>query len=165
MRTNMLESNVTVYKAQFDKYISNKYHNHVVDRLSLDLDAIKFRISYMVKHGKDLDKIDELKLEFIEKSSQLRDIFSVFLYDLLTEFIKFPSGCDYEDIIDLFSTDMSMEADTITFKFMLLSDSIEYLNHVEKIVTEKKVFNMWPNEFFRFSTDSYNDAIAKAYPE
>lgn len=165
MRTNMLESNVTVYKAQFDKYISNKYHNHVVDRLSLDLDAIKFRISYMVKHGKDLDKIDELKLEFIEKSSQLRDIFSVFLYDLLTEFIKFPSGFDYEDIIDLFSTDMSMEADTITFKFMLLSDSIEYLNHVEKVVTEKKVFNMWPDEFFRFSTDSYNDAIAKAYPE
>lgn len=165
MRTNMLESNVTVYKAQFDKYISNKYHNHVVDRLSLDLDAIKFRISYMVKHDRDLDKIDELKLEFIEKSSQLRDIFSIFLYDLLTEFIKFPSGCDYEDIIDLFSTDMSMEADTITFKFMLLSNSIEYLNHVEKIVTEKKVFNMWPDEFFRFSTDSYNDAIAKAYPE
>ena len=165
MRTNMLESNVTIYKSQFDKYISNKYHNHVVDRLSLDLDAIKFRISYMVKHDKDLDKIDELKSEFIEKSSQLRDIFSVFLYDLLTEFIKFPSGCDYEDIIDLFGTDMSMEADTITFKFMLLSDSIEYLNHVEKVVTEKKVFNMWPDEFFRFSTDSYNDAIAKAYPE
>lgn len=165
MRTNMLESNVTVYKAQFDKYISNKYHNHVVDRLSLDLDAIKFRISYMVKHDRDLDKIDELKLEFIEKSSQLRDIFSVFLYDLLTEFIKFPSGCNYEDIIDLFSTDMSMEADTITFKFMLLSDSIEYLNHIEKVVTEKKVFNMWPDEFFRFSTDSYNDAIAKAYSE
>lgn len=165
MRTNMLESNVTVYKAQFDKYISNKYHNHVVDRLSLDLDAIKFRVSYMVKHGKDLDKIDELKLEFIEKASQLRDIFSMFLYDVLTEFIKFPSGCDYENIIDLFSTDMTMEADTITFKFMLLSDSIEYLNYVEKIVTEKKVFNMWPVEFFRFSTDSYNDAIAKAYPE
>ena len=74
MRTNMLESNVTVYKAQFDKYISNKYHNHVVDRLSLDLDAIKFRISYMVKHDKDLDKIPELKEEFIEKSIQLRDI-------------------------------------------------------------------------------------------
>ena len=165
MRTNMLESNVTVYKAQFDKYISNKYHNHVVDRLSLDLDAIKFRISYMVKHNRDLDKIDELKSEFIEKSIQLRDIFSMFLYDLLTEFIKFPSGCDYEDIIDLFSTDMTMEADTITFKFMLLSDSIEYLNYVEDIVTKDKVFNMWPNEFFRFSTDSYNDAIAKAYPE
>ena len=165
MKTNMLETNVTVYKAQFDKYISNKYHNHVVDRLSLDLDAIKFRISYMVKHDKDLDKISELKEEFIEKSSQLRDIFSVFLYDLLTEFIKFPSGCDYSDIIDIFSTDMKMEADTIEFKFMLLSDSIEYLNHVEKVVTEKKVFNMWPDEFFRFSTDSYNDAIAKAYPE
>lgn len=165
MKTNMLETNVTVYKAQFDKYISNKYHNHVVDRLSLDLDAIKFRISYMVKHNRDLDKIDELKSEFIEKSSQLRDIFSVFLYDLLTEFIKFPSEYDYSDIIDIFSTDMKMEADTIEFKFMLLSDSIEYLNYIEDVVTKDKVFNMWPNEFFRFSTDSYNDAIAKAYPE
>lgn len=165
MLTNMLETDVTLYKAQFDQYMLAKYHNHIVDRLSLDLDGLKFRMGYMAKHNLDLDQIPLLKEQFIETSKQLRDIFSGFLYDFLTEYIGFPEECDYADIIDFYSTDMDLNQDTVTFQFSLLSDSTEYLEYVDQRVHAQKIFNMYPNQFFRFSTDSYNDAIAKAYPE
>ena len=165
MLTNMLETDVTLYKAQFDQYMMAKYHNHIVDRLSLDLDGLKFRMGYMAKHNLDLDQIPLLKEQFIETSKQLRDIFSGFLYDFLTECIGFPEECDYTDILDFYSTDMDLNQDTVTFQFSLLSDSVEYLEYVDQRVHAQKIFNMYPNQFFRFSTDSYNDAIAKAYPE
>lgn len=165
MLTNMLETDVTLYKAQFDQYMMAKYHNHIVDRLSLDLDGLKFRMGYMAKHNLDLDQIPLLKEQFIETSKQLRVIFSGFLYDFLTEYIGFPEECDYADIIDFYSTDMDLNQDTVTFQFSLLSDSVEYLEYVDQRVHAQKIFNMYPNQFFRFSTDSYNDAIAKAYPE
>lgn len=165
MLTNMLETDVTLYKAQFDQYMMAKYHNHIVDRLSLDLDGLKFRMGYMAKHNLDLDQIPLLKEQFIETSKQLRDIFSGFLYDFLTEYIGFPEECDYTDILDFYSTDMDLNQDTVTFQFSLLSDSVEYLEYVDQRVHAQKIFNMYPNQFFRFSTDSYNDAIAKAYPE
>ena len=165
MLTNMLETDVTLYKVQFDQYMMAKYHNHIVDRLSLDLDGLKFRMGYMVKHNLDLDQIPLLKQQFIETSKQLRDIFSGFLYDFLTECIGFPEECDYTDILDFYSTDMDLNQDTVTFQFSLLSDSVEYLEYVDQRVHAQKIFNMYPNQFFRFSTDSYNDAIAKAYPE
>ena len=165
MLTNMLETDVTLYKAQFDQYMMAKYHNHIVDRLSLDLDGLKFRMGYMAKHNLDLDQIPLLKQQFIETSKQLRDIFSGFLYDFLTEYIGFPEECDYTDILDFYSTDMDLNQDTVTFQFSLLSDSMEYLEYVDQRVHAQKIFNMYPNQFFRFSTDSYNDAIAKAYPE
>lgn len=165
MLTNMLETDVTLYKAQFDQYMMAKYHNHIVDRLSLDLDGLKFRMGYMAKHNLDLDQIPLLKEQFIETSKQLRDIFSGFLYDFLTEYIGFPEECDYTDILDFYSTDMDLNQDTVTFQFSLLSDSMEYLEYVDQRVHAQEIFNMYPNQFFRFSTDSYNDAIAKAYPE
>lgn len=165
MLTNMLETDVTLYKAQFDQYMMAKYHNHIVDRLSLDLDGLKFRMGYMAKHNLDLDQIPLLKEQFVETSKQLRDIFSGFLYDFLTEYIGFPEECDYTDILDFYSTDMDLNQDTVTFQFSLLSDSVEYLEYVDQRVHAQKIFNMYPNQFFRFSTDSYNDAIAKAYPE
>lgn len=165
MLTNMLETDVTLYKAQFDQYMMAKYHNHIVDRLSLDLDGLKFRMGYMAKHNLDLDQIPLLKRQFIDTSKQLRDIFSGFLYDFLTEYIGFPEECDYTDIVDFYSTDMDLNQDTVTFQFSLLSDSVEYLEYVDQRVHAQKIFNMYPNQFFRFSTDSYNDAIAKAYPE
>lgn len=165
MLTNMLETDVTLYKAQFDQYMMAKYHNHIVDRLSLDLDGLKFRMGYMAKHNLDLDQIPLLKEQFIETSKQLRVIFSGFLYDFLTEYIGFPEECDYTDILDFYSTDMDLNQDTVTFQFSLLSDSVEYLEYVDQRVHAQKIFNMYPNQFFRFSTDSYNDAIAKAYPE
>ena len=158
MLTNMLETDVTLYKAQFDQYMMAKYHNHIVDRLSLDLDGLKFRMGYMAKHNMDLDQIPLLKQQFIETSKQLRDIFSGFLYDFLTEYIGFPEECDYTDILDFYSTDMDLNQDTVTFQFSLLSDSTEYLEYVDQRVHEQKIFNMYPNQFFRFSTDSYNDA-------
>src|SRR5699024_10538178 len=83
----------------------------------------------------------------------------------LTEYVGFPEECDYTDILDFYSTDMDLNQDTVTFQFSLLSDSTEYLEYVDQRVHEQKIFNMYPNQFFRFSTDSYNDAIAKAYPE
>lgn len=165
MLTNMLETDVTLYKAQFDQYMMAKYHNHIVDRLSLDLDGLKFRMGYMAKHNLDLGQIPLLKEQFIETSKQLRVIFSGFLYDFLTEYIGFPEECDYTDILDFYSTDMDLNQDTVTFQFSLLSDSVEYLEYVDQRVHAQKIFNMYPNQFFRFSTDSYNDAIAKAYPE
>lgn len=165
MLTNMLETDVTLYKAQFDQYMMAKYHNHIVDRLSLDLDGLKFRMGYMAKHNLDLDQLPLLKQQFIETSKQLRNIFSGFLYDFLTEYIGFPEECDYTDILDFYSTDMDLNQDTVTFQFSLLSDSMEYLEYVDQRVHAQKIFNMYPNQFFRFSTDSYNDAIAKAYPE
>ena len=165
MLTNMLETDVTLYKVQFDQYMMAKYHNHIVDRLSLDLDGLKFRMGYMAKHNLDLDQLPLLKQQFIETSKQLRDIFSGFLYDFLTEYIGFPEECNYTDILDFYSTDMDLNQDTVTFQFSLLSDSVEYLEYVDQRAHEQKIFNMYPNQFFRFSTDSYNDAIAKAYPE
>lgn len=165
MITNALESNVTLYKVQFDKYMVEKYHNHVVDRLSLDLDALKFRIGYMVRNNKDLDKLPNLRDDFISTATNLREIFSEFLYDFIVQFVGFTDNTNEGDIIDVFSTDMDLTQDIIKLNFTLVSSNSEYLEYVDTTIHANDVFDMYPNQFFRYSTDSYNDAIAKAYPE
>ena len=45
-------------------------------------------------------------------------------------------------------------------------DIVALFYHIfDSAIGEGYVYNMFPDSYFRFSTDSYNDAIAKAFPE
>ena len=161
----MLEKHVKLYKAQFDQFLLNQYHDHRMDRLSLDMDAMRFRIQYMVKHQKDLDQIPKIQKQFSDTALELREIFGEFLLDFLCGFVTIPAPYQLDDIIDVFSTDMKIDGNYVAFDMVVLSQNLDYLNYVDQSIPEDQVYNLFPNDYFRFYTDSYNDAIAKAYPE
>ena len=161
----MLETRVILYKAQFDEFMLRQYQDHRLDRLSLEMDAIRFRIKYMTKFKKDLDKIPALEKQFVDTALGVRNIIGPFLLTFLTSFVMIPAPFKLDDIVDVYSTDMKVDGNYVTFDMVVISTNQEYLEYVDKAVDSEKPFKLFPNEFFRFSTDSYNDAIAKAYPE
>lgn len=171
MLTYKLEKNITLFKNQFEKYILEIYNDYKLDRLSLDIDGLLFRIKYMMKHNKDLDKIPELKQEFTSKAIELRDVFGKFLSSFLFYIVKVPdlytekidvTSNLFEDVL---SQDVKIDNVYVKFKMVLISSYKEYLEYVNNMIPEDKPYNMFPNEYFRFYTDSYNDGISKAYPE
>lgn len=166
MNMYKLEKNVTLYKSQFDSFNANLHGGeYPMDRTSVELDGLLFRTKYMVRRGVDLDKIPELKRQFAEKAIYLRDLFNRFLYEMLTTIVKIPEGCHLEDIDDVMAMDVKIDPVNVKFTLILISPHKEYLEYVDKTIPEDEVFNMYPNDYFRYQTDSYNDAISKAFPE
>ena len=159
-----LEKEIKLYRVQFDRFTEELFGDHRLDRYSLDLDGLLFRIKYMVKHKKDLDKLPEIKQKFINISMDMRKSFSSFMIDLLVNNITIPNRYEKNDIIDLFAHDVKIDPNYVTFKMIIISKTKPILDYIENRITND-VYNLYPNEYFRFYTDSYNDGIAKAYPE
>lgn len=165
MNIYKLEKPVTLYKAQFDKFNLSMTGDHTLDRESLELDSLLFRIKYMTRKNKDLDKIDGIRDEFSRRALHLRQLFNEFLYDFLADIVGIPAEYHLEDIENVLAQDVKIDTTHVKFKMVLFSGNKGYLEYVDSEIPEDKEFNMYPDEFFRYETDSYNDAIAKAYPE
>lgn len=164
MITNLLEKTIQIRKPQFEKFILSIFKTSRMERLSLDLDAISFRTRYMIKHGKDLSSLPLLQEEFTKKALELRNVFGITMRVFMDEYVGY-GEFDRSDLIDVLAEDVKMDSSYITFTINIISNNIDYLNYVDKILSEEKIFNLYPNEYFRFYSDSYNDGIAKAYPE
>lgn len=164
MITNLLEKTIQIRKPQFEKFILSIFKTSKMERLSLDLDAISFRTRYMIKHGKDLSSLPLLQEEFTKKALELRNVFGITMRAFMDEYVGY-GEFDRSDLIDVLAEDVKMDSSYITFTINIISNNIDYLNYVDNILSKEKVFNLYPNEYFRFYSDSYNDGIAKAYPE
>ena len=163
MKMFKLIKNIKLYKPQFDLFNLYRTGGHEIDRVSLELDSLLFRIKYMNKKGyKDYDKH---KLEFTNKATYLRKLFGMFMYDFLVQVITIPKDYHLEDIHDVLAKDVKINTNYVSFKMILISDNKSYLEFVDSSINDREVFNMFPDEYFRFQTDSYNDAISKAFPE
>lgn len=164
MITNLLEKTIQIRKPQFEKFILSIFKTSKMERLSLDLDAISFRTRYMIKHGKDLSSLPLLQEEFTKKALELRNVFGITMRAFMDEYVGY-GEFNQSDLINVLAEDVKMDSSYITFTINIISNNIDYLNYVDNILSKEKVFNIYPNEYFRFYSDSYNDGIAKAYPE
>lgn len=165
MITYKLEKDIKLYKNQFEQLALDLFGEHKMDRLSIDLDSLLFRLKYMAKNNRDLNLVPSLKDEFITKALEMRTVFGEIMYNFLTEIIGLDDKYSRDDIIDILAQDVKIDTNNISFKMIVISDNMDYLEFVNNKIEDDKVYNMFPNEFFRYYTDSYNDGIAKAYPE
>lgn len=165
MNAYKLEKDITLYKVQFDKYCLNLFNEYKLDRLSMDVDGILFRIKYMVNHNKDLDKIPELQEEFTNKAKQLHNCFGEFLEMLICQIVGIPEPFKLDDLEDILAQDVKIDTTYVKFKMVIISQNEAFLKYIDESIPENETYNIDPNEYFRFFTDSYNDGIAKAYPE
>ena len=158
MRTFKLEKHIKLYKPQFDKFNLMRTGGYELDRTSLELDSILFRIKYMIRKG--YEGYEDYKKEFTEKAIRLQNLFGEFMLDFLVNII----GISKHDIMDILAKDVTINTSYVEFTMIVISSNLDTLNNIENTISGD-TFNMFPNEYFRFQTDSYNDAIAKAFPE
>ena len=95
MRTFKLEKHIKLYKPQFDKFNLMRTGGYELDRTSLELDSILFRIKYMIRKG--YEGYEDYKKEFTEKAIRLQNLFGEFMLDFLVDIIGV-SRCDNIDI-------------------------------------------------------------------
>ena len=157
-----LEKNIKFYKFQFDDLILERYETHVVDRLAIDIDSLIFLARYLIKKNKDLDKLENIEKEFSEKSSAMRKVFGEMIRYLLIDKLRLGNK---NDIVDILVKDMKIDTINISFMIILISENESFLKEIDNTIEDDKIYNLYPDKFFRFTTDSYNDGIAKAYPE
>ena len=162
MKFYKFEKEIILYKPEFEKVITDLCGNHTLERLSMDLDSILFRIKYMTKMNLNSELIPELKKEFTSKADELRTTFGLFMNYFFTEIIKYDKF-DNNCIIDLLSNDIKIDSSFIRFTAILISKDLEFVEFLESTLNEMPY--RISDEFFRYNIDSYNDAIAKAYPE
>lgn len=160
-----LEKDIKLYKNQFETFCLDLFHSHRIDRLSLDIDGLLFRLKYMARKNKDLDKIDDIKSDFEDKALELRRLFASVIYEFLIKFVTIPAPFKLDDIEDVLAQDVNMNTTYVTFKMVLISPNKNFLEYIDNSIPDNDVYNIFPNQYFRFFTDSYNDGISKAYPE
>lgn len=160
MNHHKLEKHLQLYRQQYEDFMMQLYGSYKIDRASMDLDAIMFRIKYMKNHNKDLDKLNIFRNKFEEQAYYTRNLFINLIYNFLSKIIG-----NSQPIKDIFITDIKMDQNYIDFDLQIISEDKEYLEWLDKKIPDNETFNMFPDKYFRFNTDSYNDGIAKAYPE
>lgn len=165
MKTYKLEKEIKLYKMQFDDMCQQLFQSYIIDRLGIEIDGILFKVRYMLKNNLDIHKLSKLQKKFNTKGLELRKHFALFLYHFLIDIIQIDEPFHLEDIKDVLAMNVTMDASYINFTMVLISESKEYLEYVDNKIEEGKVFNMFPDQYMRFYTDSYNDGIAKAFPE
>lgn len=159
-----LEKPIKFYKNQLDTFVFDIYQEYILDRTSIDLDSLLFRMKYMLKHNKDLEMIPLIRKEFIDKSLKMRKIFGQIIHTFLTTVIGFEEPHSAVDIIDILVKDIKFDSIYMSFELVVISNSETYLEYLNNKMSED-VIKLYPDKFFRFYVDSYNDGIAKAYPE
>lgn len=157
---NKLEKHLKLYKQQYEDFMMQLYGSYKIDRASMDLDGMMFRIKYMMKHEKDLDKLPDLRKQFEEQALYSRNLF----VDLVFNFIDKILG-DSSKLKDIFVTDVKMDQNYVDFDLQIISKDLEYLEWIDSQIKDDEAYDIFPGKYFRFNTDSYNDGIAKAYPE
>ena len=164
MKFYKFEKTITLFKPEFDKIINNFCQDHLVERLSMEIEFIRFRIKYIIKNNLDLNLLEDLKKKFIQKSTELRLTFGLFLQYFLDTVIDFEKKFPSNNIEDILTDDIKIDGSFIKFKVVVISKNLEYLEFLEKTFTSEEPFRVF-NSFFRYSSESYNDAVAKAFPE
>lgn len=165
MEVSKLEKNVKLYKNQFESLLLEMYGYHRLDRASIDTDAILFRIKYMLKHNLDLDKLPALRDEFCKMVLEVRKIFDEFAWIFIDRIVGIPKSYRGDDIINIMIEDVKMDSVYVSFKMNIVSAQERMLVMIDNKFDDDVPYNMFPDKFFRVYTDSYNDGIAKAYPE
>ena len=66
---------------------------------------------------------------------------------------------------DILISNIDMGPEYVSFKAQLYSKDKSLLQRIDEYFKNDEVTNLFPNKYFRFKVDSYNDGIAKAYPE
>lgn len=165
MTTNELKKPVTLYRNQFEKFMEDIFNSHIIERLSIEIDSIMFKIKYMSKNNMDLDKIPSLRDEFTQKAIEMRKAFSTFLFKFICQIVTIPEPFKLDDLTDILAENVTIDQTYIKFEMIVISDNVDFLKYIDSVVPDEDVYNMFPNEYFRFYTDSYNDGIAKAFPE
>ena len=160
-----LDKTIELYKNEFEEFILEIFREHRMERLSLELDGILFKIKYMVARNKDLDKIPEMKEEFTAKALQLRAVFGEILYNFLIRIVGLGQAFSKDDIVDILAQDVKIDSVYVKFTMTVVSENNVYLQYLDEVIPDDKIYRLYPNKFFRFYVDSYNDGIAKAYPE
>lgn len=166
MYASKLEKDVWLYKNQFDKFVLDIFGDYRLDRTSIDLDGVMFRMRYMATHKKgsvSQYEWNKCTSQFITLSTRLRSIFAQFIKELLAQRVGIFNSMD--SIIDIFAQNVKIDSANVRFRMILISDDEDLLEFINSKIPEGEVFNIFPNEYFRYYTDSYNDAITKTYPE
>lgn len=149
---------IKLYRHQYEEFMMEFYGDYCITRESMDIDALLFRMKYMQKHGIQID--DKYRAEFYERSNRLRSMLHVYILTLTSKYIE-----DAEKYIgDILLLDMDADQNYVTFKVQFISSDSKYLEHINDLYN-CEIFNIYPHKYFRFNTDSYNDGVAKAYPE
>lgn len=159
MLTNSIQKSIKLYRHQYEVFMMEVFGDYRITRKSMDLDGLLFKMKYMQKHNIDIS--DKLKEEFSNQSISLSESLVKYLYILMCK--KLPLSTTL--LIDILIIDMDMDQNYVTFNVMFVSDDKDYLQSIDDLFPDDGVYNIYPKKYFRFNTDSYNDGVAKAYPE
>lgn len=160
MVTNELSKVIKLYTSQFDETSLNLFGQYKLQRLSMDMDAIIFRMEYMLNHNLDLDKTSEMS----KKYSELNKDFCRSFAKVIVSIIEKKINKSLNDIDDIIVSDIEMGPEYTKCKICIYAQNEDLLSEIDSTFIDYEITNL-DNKFFRFNVDSYNDGIAKAYPE
>ena len=120
MKLYKFEKEITLFKPEFEKVLNDICGDHVLERISMELDAILFKIKYLIRNKINLEFIDELRKEFTSKANDLRSTFGLFMNYFFSEVIKYKDFTN-DCIIDLLSNDIKIDSSYLKFKVILIS--------------------------------------------
>lgn len=155
-----LDKPIILYRQHFEKRVLEIFGDHRISRQSLDLEGLMFKIQYVLRRFGYTDEVQQMMDDYSEISTEMRTCFSKVVVDILQNNII---RCD--DLIDVMTYDVKFDPNYVKFTMKIISESKEWLSELDKRFDSNEVFNLYPDKYFRFNTDSYNDGIAKAYPE
>lgn len=164
MITNELIKNIKLYTPQFEDLSYQIFGDYRLHRTSLEIDGITFKTKYILNNHLE-DNTTELKEEYIKYNKEFCDLFTKIAIEVIS-IHSFKGKMKNEKIKDILISDINMGAEYTSYTMHLYSDDESFVQRIDESFNEEgNVTNIFPNKYFRYKVDSYNDGIAKAYPE
>lgn len=165
---HQLEKTLVVLKPEYDQLVMDVFNGRpILERTLHDVADLDFKMKYLFAHQQDRIESDFpiIMSELEHANTDMKKTWYKFTHELVTRICEM-NGLNPNNIFDVYMKNIDMSPRSMDLTLGVLSDDKEFLEKLDELIPEgDNPYTFYEKRFFRYSSESYNEAIEKLYPE
>lgn len=165
---HQLEKTLVVLKPEYDQLVMDVFNGRpILERTLHDVADLDFKMKYLFAHQQDRIESDfpVVMTELEHANTDMKKTWYKFTHELVTRICEM-NKLDSRYIFDVYMKNIDISPRSMDLTLGVLSEDKKFLEKLDELIPEGDTpYTFYEKRFFRYSSESYNEAIEKLYPE
>lgn len=138
----------------------------ILERCYTEINELTFRLMYISKyHPEDTERMEAAFQRTSDLNRQTTENWGIFIAELLQLILDEASGHRASELVDFYTDEITLDSESIGISLHIFAEDRSVLEYLDDTIGDDEILHLYPDEYYRFSADSYNDAIESYFPE